>query len=164
MALDPLTGSLISGGLGALGSIAGGLMGGDAQKKAAEWQFNARKKVYEDMLKRAQGTQQAGEQALSSLTSQPLEELGTMKQDILNQTSDVLNTGSRSLQSNLAQAGLRGGQAATQLARGIGSMTTSANQNLNQLIYDEASKRKATQMAYEMAKAQAGTQANLQTL
>ena len=99
---------------------------------------------------------------MTGLTGQPLSELGTMRQDILNQTNDVLNAGSRSLQANLAQAGLRGGQAGTQLARGVGSMTTQANQDLNKMIYDEATQRRLQQMAYEAAKAQAGTQANLQ--
>lgn len=160
----PILGTLLGAGIGTLGSIAGGLLGGNSAEEAAKWQFNARKKIYEDMLKKAGLTQQQGESALSGLTSTPLAELGTMKQDVLNQTNDVLNSGSRSLQANLAQAGLRGGQAATQLARGVGNMTTSANQNINQLTYDEAQKRKANQTAYEMAKAQAGTSAQLQIL
>lgn len=159
--IAPVVGAAI---ISTLGGMAGGLMGGNSAQQAAEWQFNQRKKVYENMLKRAGTAQQQGEGALSSLTSQPLAELGTMKQDMLNQTNDVLNSGSRSLQASLAQSGLRGGQAATQLSRGIGDMTTSANQNVNQLVYDEAQKRKANQMAYEMAKANAGTQAGLQTL
>lgn len=160
--IAPLVGAAL---ISTLGGLAGGIMGGNAQSAAAELsqsQFKKRQKAYEEMLKRAQATQTAGESALTGLTSQPLSELGTMRQDILNQTNDVLNAGSRSLQANLAQAGLRGGQAGTQLARGVGSMTTQANQDLNKMIYDEATQRRLQQMAYEAAKAQAGTQANLQ--
>lgn len=157
--IAPLIGAAL---ISTAGGLAGGLMGGGAAKEAAQWKTKMSKQAYDEMLKRAQATQTAGESALTSLTSQPLAELGTMRQDILNQTNDVLNAGSRSLQANLAQAGLRGGQAGTQLARGVGSMTTQANQDLNKMIYDEATQRKLQQMAYEAAKAQTGTQANLQ--
>lgn len=144
-----------------LGS-AGSLLGGQAAGQASKWSTQLRKRAYDEMLGRASETAKAGESALSGLTSTPLAELTQMKQDVLNQNNQALNQGAGQLQSSLAQAGLRGGQAGTQLSRGIGSMTQSANQDINKMIYDEALQRKQLQAAYEAAKAQSGNQAGLQ--
>ena len=164
--IAPLIGAaLIGGGSSLLGGIASGIAGSNSANKAFEnskWAMNLRKKAYDEMLGRADTTATEGEEALSGLTSTPLTELTQMKQDVLNNNNQALNQGASQLQASLQQAGLRGGQAGTQLSRGVGSMTQSANQDINKLIYDEANQRKQLQAAYEAAKAQSGTQAGLQ--
>lgn len=148
--------------LASAGSLLGGQAAGQASLAQSKWAMNLRKKAYDEMLGRAGATATAGESALSRLTGTQLPELAQMKQDVLNQNNQALNQGASQLQASLQQAGLRGGQAGTQLSRGIGSMTQSANQDINKMIYDEALQRKQLQAAYEAAKAQAGTQAGLQ--
>lgn len=164
--IAPLIGAaLIGGGTSLLGGLASGIASSNAANAAldqSKWAMNLRKKAYDEMLGRAGATTTAGESALSGLTGTQLPELAQMKQDVLNQNNQALNQGASQLQASLQQAGLRGGQAGTQLARGIGSMTQSANQDINKMIYDEALQRKQLQAAYEAAKAQAGTQAGLQ--
>ena len=161
MALDallPIAGSV----LGGLGSFFGGQSAGQAQQQANEFALKMRKQAYDQMLNRAQGMAGTGQQAFYNLTNQQLPELGQMRQDILNQSADVLNQGSRQMQANLAQQGIRGGQAATLLNRGTGEQARQSQFDLNKMIYDEAQQRKLQQQAYEMAKAQAGLQGQLQ--
>lgn len=164
--IAPLIGAaLIGGGSSLLGGIASGIAGSNASNAAldqSKWATNLRKKAYDEMLARAGTTATEGESALSGLTGTQLPELAQMKEDVLNNNNQALNQGASQLQASLQQAGLRGGQAGTQLSRGIGSMTQTANQDINKMIYDEANQRKQLQAAYEAAKAQAGTQANLQ--
>ena len=149
---------LASAGVGALGSIAGGLMGSNAEAEA----YARRKRAYEAMIKRANQTQQAGEQAFNEVVDNQNPDLDVIGQDLKNQTNDVLNSGRNQMLAGMTQAGLRGGQLATQLNRGIGNMTTSANQNLNQLMYGDIQQNRNLKTAYNQAKALAGLNAGLQ--
>ena len=149
---------LASAGVGALGSIAGGLMGSNAEAEA----YARRKRAYEAMIKRANQTQQAGEQAFNEVVDNQNPYLDVIGQDLKNQTNDVLNSGRNQMLAGMTQAGLRGGQLATQLNRGIGNMTTSANQNLNQLMYGDIQQNRNLKTAYNQAKALAGLNAGLQ--
>jgi len=158
MAISEGLGTIIGSGLGVVGSIAGGLLGGDAEKKA----YQRRLQAYNEAIKRGQETQQAGENNLYNITDSSLPELQQLQDNLVNQENQALNSGAKQLQANLSQAGLRGGQLATQMARGIGNMTNDANNNLAQLKYDDANQRRNLKSAYEMAKAQAGTNAYLQ--
>lgn len=149
---------LASEGLGALGSIAGGLMGSNAEAEA----YKRRKMAYDTMIKRANEAQTAGEQAFYNNVNTLNPYLSVIGNDLKNNTNDVLNSGKNQIQASLAQQGIRGGQAMTQLNRGIGNITNQANQNLNQMIYGDYANNRNLKAAYDQAKALAGLNAGLQ--
>lgn len=153
-----MLGEIIGEGL----SLAGGAFGGIAGANAAEEQYRRRKKAYDNMIKKANATQQAGESAFNDVINTQNPYLNVIGQDLKNQTNDVLNAGRNQLNASLAQQGVRGGQAATQLARGIGNMATSANQDLNQMMYSDINQNRNLKAAYNQAKALAGINAGLQ--
>ena len=142
--------------------IIGGAIGGIAGSNAEEAKYRRRLKAYENMIKKANETQQTGEQELNNVINSQNPYLNIINQDLKNQTNDTLNSGKNQMLAGMTQAGLRGGQLATQLNRGIGTMATQANQNLNQMMYDEAQQRRNLQAAYNQAKALAGLNAGLQ--
>ena len=148
----------VGAAIGAIGSIAGGLMGSNAEAEA----YARRKKAYDAMIKRANAAQQTGEQAFYNNVNTQNPYLNVIGNDLRTQTNDVLNSGRNQLNASLAQQGVRGGQAATQLARGIGNMATTANQNLNQMMYSDYANNKNLKAAYDQAKALAGLNAGLQ--
>ena len=141
--------------------IIGGAIGGIAGSNAEEAKYRRRLKAYENMIKKANETQQTGEQELNNVINSQNPYLNIINQDLKNQTNDTLNSGKNQMLAGMTQAGLRGGQLATQLNRGIGTMATQANQNLNQMMYDEAQQRRNLQAAYNQAKALAGLNAGL---
>ena len=151
-------GALIGGIVGAAGGLASGIMGSNAEEEA----YKRRKKAYESMLKRATEVQTEGEGAFNNLVANPNSYLGVMQRQLNDNTNKDLNMGRNQLNLALAQQGIRGGQAATQLNRGIGAMTTQANQDLNNMMYDEEQQRRNLQAAYNQAKALAGVNASLQ--
>lgn len=151
-------GAIIGGAVGAGGSLLGGSMGSEAEEEA----YKRRLKAYNNMIKKAQGYQTEGEGVLNNIVNNQNPYLNQVAYDIKNNQNDVLNAGRNQLNTALAQQGLRGGQAAIQLNRGIGNMTTQANQDLNNMAYDEAQQRRNLQAAYNQAKALAGLNASLQ--
>lgn len=158
--VEPISTGAILGaaGVGALGSIAGGIMGGNAAAEA----YKRRLKAYNQMIQRADETRQAGEQSFYNNVNTQNPYLDIIGQDIRNNTNDTLNAGRNQLNASLAQQGVRGGQAATQLARGIGNITTDANRDINQMMYGDYNQRNQLKAAYDQAKALAGTNAYLQ--
>jgi len=104
----------------------------------------ARQKAYENALAAGGGTEQ---QFLSaSETASP--ELAQLKSDILAGKSEALGQAGQQMQSSMAQEGVRGGQAATQLRRGVGEMGTQAQRDINQLIGTEGMQRESEKRAY----------------
>lgn len=95
-----------------------------------------------------QGAAGQQEQRLTDLFGQAPPELQTLKQDILSGQSEQLQAGSRELESQLAQAGVRGGQAATQLRRGTGEMTQDATRDINRIMAQEAIGRQQSETGY----------------
>ena len=144
--------------IGTIGSIAGGLLGGNAEEAA----YNRRRQAYDEMIKRANQVQQTGQQNFYNTVNTQNPYLNVIAQDLKNNTNDVLNSGRNQLNASLAQQGIRGGQAMTQLNRGIGNMANQANQNLNQMMYGDEQQNRNLKMAYEQAKALAGLNAGLQ--
>ncbi len=144
--------------IGTIGSIAGGLLGGNAEESA----YNRRRQAYDEMIKRANQVQQTGQQNFYNTVNTQNPYLNVIAQDLKNNTNDVLNSGRNQLNVSLAQQGIRGGQAMTQLNRGIGNMTNQANQDLNQMMYGDEQQNRNLKMAYEQAKALAGLNAGLQ--
>lgn len=144
--------------IGTIGSIAGGLLGGSAEESA----YNRRREAYDEMIRRANKAQQAGQQNFYNTVNTQNPYLNFIAQDLKNNTNDVLNSGRNQLNASLAQQGIRGGQAMTQLNRGIGNMANQANQDLNQMMYGDEQHNRNLKMAYEQAKALAGLNAGLQ--
>lgn len=153
-----MIGEIVGAGVSALGGALGGIAGSNAEEEARK----RRLKAYNNMIKKANATQEEGEQAFGEVVNTQNPYLKVIGQDLKNNTNDVLNAGRNQLNASLSQQGIRGGQAATQLARGIGSMTTQANQNLNQMMYGDINQNRQLQAAYNQAKALAGLNAGLQ--
>ena len=114
------------------------------------------------MIKRATDVQTAGENALFSSLNKQNPYLNQMAYDLQTNTNDILNAGRNQVQAGLAQQGIRGGQAGTLLARSVGNMSNQANQDLNNMMYNDIQQRKALAEAYNQAKALAGLNATLQ--
>ena len=148
--------------IGAGASLIGGALGGISQANAAQANYKRRKKAYDEMIARANQTQNAGENVFNSIVDTQNPYLNLIKQDLQNENNEVLNAGRNQLNAALSQQGVRGGQAATQLARGIGNMATSANRDLNQMMYDDTAYNRNLKAAYNQAKALAGVNAGLQ--
>lgn len=149
--------ALIGAGISALGSVAGGLMGGSAEESA----YKRRLEAYNEMIRRAKGLMDTGEKAFYNNVNNPNTYLNVLNRQILENTNKSLNNGAKQLQTNLALQGIRGGQAGTLLARGIGDMTQTAMNNLNQMNYDDEAQRRNLKASYDMAKAQIGNNAYL---
>lgn len=124
----------------------------------------ARQKAYEDAIKRGEVQMGQGEKGFMSSVDTASPELGQLKQDILSGRSEAINTAGREMQSKLAQGGVRGGQAATLLNRGVGQMGIESQRDINQLMGTEAMQREAEKRAYLAAKAQRGQTATLPNL
>jgi len=162
---------------GGIASGLGGLLGGRQQRKAAEVQAAAQaregtanrqltreqaalQEAMQQRQRQAEGiaapqvfgelTGAAGqqEQRLTDLFSQAPPELQTLKEDILSGQSEQLQTGTRALEAQLAQEGVRGGQAATQLRRGTGEMTEDATRDINRIMAQEAIGRQQSETGY----------------
>lgn len=153
-----MIGELIGTGL----SLAGGALSGISGANAAELARKRRLEAYNNMIKKANETQDEGETALNNIINTQNPYLNVIGQDLKDNTNDVLNSGRNQMLAGMTQAGVRGGQLATQLNRGIGNMTNQANQNLNQMMYGDANNNRQLQAAYNQAKALAGLNAGLQ--
>lgn len=153
-----IVGEVIGAGLSAVGGALGGIAGSNAEEEARK----RRLKAYNNMIKKANATQTEGETAFNNVVNTQNPYLNVIGQDLKNNTNDVLNAGRNQMLAGMSQAGIRGGQLATQLNRGIGNMTTQANQNLNQMMYGDINQNRQLQAAYNQAKALAGLNAGLQ--
>lgn len=149
--------ALIGAGISVLGSMANGMMSGNAEEEA----YKRRLEAYNKVIRRAKGLQDEGEQAFYDNVNAPNTYLNILNRQILENNNKTLNNGARQLQTNLALQGIRGGQAGTLLNRGIGDMTQTAMNNLNQLNYDDEAQRRNLRASYDMAKAQIGNNAYL---
>lgn len=151
-------GALIGGIVGAAGGLASGIMGSNAEEEA----YKRRKRAYDNLIKRADATQQEGQQAFYDVVNNPNPYLAIMQRNLNDNTNRDINLYRNQLNTALAQQGIRGGQAATQMARGLGNVTTQANQDLNTMLYNDQQNNRNLQAAYNQAKALAGLNAGLQ--
>ena len=124
-------------------------------------QNKARESAYGGFLGRGEEIGAEGEQAFGAEASTALPELGAVKEDVLSGQTEAMQKASGQIQANLAQQGVRGGQAATHLRRGIGEIATGAQRDITGLEYEDAAKRAAERRAYQASKGAAGTQAQL---
>ena len=151
-------GAIIGGAVGAGSSLLGGIMGSNAEEEA----YKRRLEAYNNLIKKAKSTQQAGETAFNNIVNTQNPYLNQIAYDLKNNQNDVLNAGRNQINAGLAQQGIRGGQAGTLLARSVGSMTNQANQDLNNMMYNDIANNRNLQAAYNQAKALAGINASLQ--
>ena len=157
--------------LAGIGSALGGYFGGEAQAGAAreaaerserlgmaqleeqKRQAKLREEAYKQALEKAGGMAAGGEEMFLSEAGKSPAELEAMRQNILSGEAEALQAGAGQLQAGLAQQGVRGGQAATQLKRGIGEMATTAQRDITGLMGQEAMQRAAEKRAYAQQKA-----------
>jgi hypothetical protein len=136
---------MVSNAMGA--SASAGAAKADRRQKEKEYQ--RRKQAYDETIGRAQGLATSGEQQFLGAQGEqmadlqnPLAELGQAKQDVLTGNAAGMQQGAAQMKTNLAQSGVRGGQAATALNRGTGQMGVDATQQINQMALDEAGQRR----------------------
>ena len=129
---------------------------------AAEEEYKRRQRAYNNMLKKANETEQAGETVFNNVVNTQNPYLAVMQRNLNDNTNRDINLYRNQLNTALAQQGIRGGQAATQMARGLGNVTTQANQDLNTMLYNDQQNNRNLQAAYNQAKALAGLNAGLQ--
>jgi len=158
-------------GLSLAGSIFGANAQADALRKQNELeqqnnQFNqeqqkARQAAYQNMLKQGGQNAAAGESGFMGSVNQAPSSLEQAKKDILSGNARSLQQGSGQMQANLAAEGVRGGQAATLLNRGTGSMATGAQESLTQQQLSDEQRRQDALLAYKAAQAGRGQTAQL---
>ena len=96
----------------------------------------------------------AGEQGLMAATQAGTPaDIEQMRQDMIAGNKESIGAGASQIQAGLAQQGVRGGQAATQLSRGVGSMALQGQRDINQMIAQEEARKRALQGAYQSQKA-----------
>ncbi len=128
----------------------------DVTSKFQQETEEARKKAYNEAITRAGGQMQEGESAFLDAADTASPELAGIKADILKGNAESINQANAQLEADLAQSGVRGGQAATQLRHNAAQMSEQAQRDINQLIGSEAMQREAEKRAYLAAKAKAG--------
>jgi hypothetical protein len=123
---------------------------------------DARKAAYEDMLARGTQQQTAAETQLMGETAEASPELIQAEKDMAARTSEGIQAGQSQMQANLAQQGVRGGQAATALRRGVGEMATTGMRDINIMKADDAARRNAIRSAYLASKGSQAGAASMQ--
>lgn len=90
----------------------------------------------------ARGDMTASEQNLLSALNGPSSELDQLKQDIASQNARTMQDSARQMQANLYTSGVRGGQAATLMNRGMGQLARNAQSDINQLQYNDRNNKR----------------------
>lgn len=154
---------LVSKGVDFFGGAGAARGSASEAKRAAEEEqrrYEARKAAYQDMINRSKGDFTTGEQAFTQEATTALPELQTMEQQAATLGSQALQDTAGQMQLGLAQQGLRGGQAATQLRRGLGEVGKGTQQNINKMKFDEANQRAGERRQYQSGKAARGQQSS----
>ena len=82
-----------------------------------------------------------------------LAELGQLVNDISNQSAEAQRQNRRQINANLAQQGVRGGQAAILANRATGELNRDLQRDINQTVYNEALNRQNSRLNYYGQKA-----------
>ena len=77
-----------------------------------------------------------------------LPELTQLVQDIANQSAEAQRQNRRQINANLAQQGVRGGQAAILSNRATGELNRDLQRDINQTVYNEAANRQNSRLNY----------------
>jgi hypothetical protein len=111
--------------------IAGDMLKGDSAQKMAEYKQNVMMKAYNEMLNRAK----EGETSFLAETAPDNPVTARMQDQIRGNAMEGQQDAANQMRANLAQKGVRGGQAATLLNRGTGDLARKGLQDVNQLGY-----------------------------
>jgi len=122
----------------------------------------ALQKAYYDTIAKGGQLAAEGEGGLMASLNTPSTTLANVEKDILSGQSEAMQNATGQIGANLAQQGVRGGQAATQLRRGVGHISKDALSEITQLKHQDEMRREAAKRAYLASKAQMGTQAQYQ--
>lgn len=118
---------------------------GDMQK-----QLEARAEKYDQKL---QNQFNEAEPQYQQEANTQLPELQQLMKDIAEQTTETQRGNLRQINANLAQQGVRGGQAAILANRALGQTTREAQRDINNLAYNEAANRQNSRLNYYSQKA-----------
>jgi hypothetical protein len=124
----------------------------DYQKQLSD----ARAKAYQASLSTGGQQMSEGENALTTEANTANPELTQQTADIASGNAQQLQQGAAQMEANLAQQGVRGGQAAGLLNRASGEQAITAQKDVNTMKYTDAAQRAAELRAYQAAKAQKG--------
>ena len=151
-----LLSQLVGAGLNLAGTIGGGLNQqgiANAQYDAMNNYINGLNQDRTDAKNYMQGNYNTADQQMQGLLNTPLPELSQMKSDITQQATDAQQNNARQMQTQLAQQGVRGGQAGTLAGRQQGQLNRELNYDVNQLGYNEAQNRQNANINYTGQKA-----------
>ena len=145
----PQIGDILSG----LGGLAGSVSKADLAKMS--------RRDYNDLLNRAYDLYTGGEERFLEESERALPELEELKSQIQDETGEYMQDYASQLASSLAQKGIRGGQAANILARGIGDVRKQGTRDILQKSYEDAMRRSGARMGYFGGKAGTGQSGTL---
>lgn len=124
----------------------------DMQSEALMNYLNSVEAKREGAKRDIKGYQAAGEQQFMQEANTPLAELTQAKQDIAENASEAQQANARQIQAQLAQQGVRGGQAATLAGRQQGQLNREMGRDINQLAVGEGLGRQQARLGYTAQK------------
>ena len=181
MGADPATigaGAAMAGGQAA-GQLGGSLIQAYAQEKAADEagkkaltmsreqlaeqqrQFNVNNEAFESAKNTGENQFGTGEKDFLTAVNTASPELAQMEADIKAGTTQSMGEARGQIGAALAQQGVRGGQAAANMARQLGTMGIQEQRDINTMKGNEALQRQAELRAYMASKAKTGQTATL---
>lgn len=135
-------------------------LGNNAQQKARDAEYNAYVNYLNNLDKKRTETEgkfenyyQIGDEQFNQEANTQLPEVHKMQEDINNQSTEAQENMSSQMQSQLAQQGVRGGQASTILGRATGNLNKNLNYDQNQIAYYETRNRQNARLNYTSQKA-----------
>lgn len=138
--------------------------GGNQQSKVAQAYQNYLNGIIGDMGNQLEGRAEKYDQKLQNQFNEAepqyqqeantqLPELQNLIKDIAEQNTETQRGNLRQINANLAQQGVRGGQAAILANRALGQTTREAQRDINNLVYNEAANRQQSRLNYYSDKA-----------
>lgn len=131
-----------------------GFVGSESEKDRA-----LKQALIGGQVERGQNLLNSGEAEINDLNSNALPELAAMTNDIKTNATAAQEEQRRQLNAQLAQQGVRGGQAATLLGRASGNLAQKEQQDVNTLAYNDFLERRKARTAVAGQKAQTGANA-----
>lgn len=118
--------------------------------KAYLGQTDEKRKQTRDYM---QGNYETGNEEFNQEANTVLPELAQQKTDIREANTEQQQEANKQMQAQLAQQGVRGGQASTLLGRQTGQLARESLRDENQLAYQEAQNRQNARLNYTGKKA-----------
>ena len=143
-------------------SIAEEKYGVDTEANTAQYTTDVgAKTAAEQLAEKAQefgSTQDIASKQLATSAADINSATASAPSELLQEQSDIANKGTRSMQdiskqvgANLATSGVRGGQAAILQNRAVGEAGVSEQENIDQLLAEDAEQRRAAKTGYDTA-------------